>query len=396
MEAALVGPCLEPLRHLAFAREVAEPLAVLGIAEPVHGPGRDLFEPRPPARVAGGAPRHQGADHRLAVRPPELHRPLELQRAEAVCVEEVVEAAVLGVPASVERALHHRERVTCELLVVDPPRVLREEPRRLDHVARVEQPPLRRVDQAAVGRDVLAHQPPLAVEVQHHAAHAVPLDRVVVAAVVEGLRARRAAQLGDQVEQDHRHREILPSPLPRELRAAERRRVLDQREHALEQLQRAAAVRRVAAGPRILRVGHHQEALGEDLALQADRRAVARQLEERAPVRADRVRGQELRAEPCAVQQRPVVLVEVELGQHPDLPTLQPDVLVVSEPLPVAVELVEVAAVLLVERVPHPERQHALPQVGADPVAPARDLRVGRLRPAHDRPPPSRPRRHSA
>ena len=208
---------------------------------------------------------------------------------------------MLGVPADVERALHHRERVLRELRVADPPRVLREEPRRLDHVARVEQPPLRRVDQAAVGRDVLAHQPPLAVEVQHHTTHAVPLDRVVVVAVVEGLRARRAAQLRDQVEQDHRHGEVLPRPLPRQLRPTERRRVLDQRQHALEQRERAGAERRVSARARVLRVRHHQEALGEDLALQADRRAVAGQLEERAPVFADRVLAQELRAEPRGV-----------------------------------------------------------------------------------------------
>lgn len=50
--------------------------------------------------------RHEEGDQSLVVGPPKLHVPLQLYGAPAICVQEVVQAAMLLVPAVLKRSLH--------------------------------------------------------------------------------------------------------------------------------------------------------------------------------------------------------------------------------------------------------------------------------------------------
>ncbi len=311
-------------------------------------------------------------DERLAVRPPELHRPLERRRAVAVGVEKIKKTAVLGVPAARVHPADHGDGCGLEVGAAEALRPAHQEPARLEGMARVEESPGGAVEHGPVGRDGLADEPGLGVHVQQH-----PLDE----AVDVGRKARPvvARDLVDEVEQDHRDGERLRGLLARERRAADVRGVLGPDEQSLEALVRLPRERRVARSAGKLRQGHHIETLAEDLALEGNRLPDPIEREVDPAVGANSVGAHELDARPRETQPLGAGLDGgVEFGEHPHLSSLKPLVLRRVEHLPVARQVVERAAVLAVRRVALPEGQHAVEEFGL--VAGAERGEIGHIR----------------
>ncbi len=218
------------------------------------------------------------------------------------------------------------------------------------------------------GADVLEDEAAVVVDVQHHA----PQQAIHTVAVAL---PRVAADLLDQVEQDHRHREHLERLRSGVGDAPDVAPVVGPDEEAVEDGLGLAHQTRLTARPSDFRKRHRVEALAEDLALEGLRTSVGGELEVDAPVVAEGVFAQEIGARARHRQPRgPLLDRPVELGEHPRLPPLQPDVLGRAVDAAVAVEAVEVAAVRGVGAVALPEREHALEEFGLVAAAKGGDL----------------------
>ena len=91
---------------LAVAVQVAVPLAVFRIGEMGEGVLVDLLVPLPEVLPAGERPAQQQGVERFAVRPPELQVGPQLVRRRPVDVGDVLQSAVLPIPAMLQRGQH--------------------------------------------------------------------------------------------------------------------------------------------------------------------------------------------------------------------------------------------------------------------------------------------------
>ena len=133
----------------------------------------DRLERGPVGFVAGERVVEQVPVERLAVRPPQLHKPLELRRCVSLCVEKVKEAPMFVVPTGVEGPADDSAGQGLKVGTLEPESPVLQKPPRFNGVPRIEQAPFDGVEKLAFRRYVFKNQFTVAVHVEQHPLYAL-------------------------------------------------------------------------------------------------------------------------------------------------------------------------------------------------------------------------------